>query len=262
MPIVTLTTDFGNKDHTAGALKGILLRQNESVRIVDITHNIKPFNIAEAAFVLKNAYTSFPEGTVHINTVNDEDIRVVRYIAARHNNHYFIGFDNGLFAMIFNDQEPETAIELTVPEQNGTAFSQHWKNAFATTAAQLLSGQDISKLGRTITEIKRKVGVFPTIQESVLRGTVIYIDTFQNVIINVSKDVFKRVRQDRDFTIRYRNRTGETINSISESYHDVPQGESLCRFNSAGYLEIAINSGKASSLLGLKVGDYVQIDFQ
>ncbi|GIV32901.1 MAG: hypothetical protein KatS3mg031_0436 [Chitinophagales bacterium] len=262
MPIVTLTTDFGNKDYSVGTLKGLLLSYNPGIQIVDITHNVNAFNIVEGAFVLKNAYPYFPQDTVHLITINDEDLRTVRLVAARYHNHYFVGLDNGLFTILFDNKEPDVVIELSDDSFTDNDALHGWKKLLALVAARLSNGEDIRKLGRPLSELKKKSDLHPALYGSALRGTVIYVDNFQNVIINITKDIFRRVGQNREFTLRYRNKTGESLHSISESYHDVPPGECLCRFNASGYLEIAINSGKASSLLGLKVGDYVQIDFQ
>ena len=257
MPIVTLTTDFGTKDYYAGMLKGTMLSLCGNLTIVDISHNIQPFNITEAAFVLKNAFSSFPEGTVHVVSVNDQDDRAVRYIAAEYLKHFFIGFDNGLFSMIF-EKEPDAVVEI-VHGQNGSVASFPWKNIFARAACALAQDKKISAIGKPAREILTKTGLTPVVQESLIRGSVIYVDSFHNLVVNVNKDLFGKIRKERNYTISFRR---EKITGISDSYHDVPEGEMLCLFNSAGYMEIAINSGKAGNLLGLNIGDTVQIDFE
>lgn len=261
MPVVTLTTDFGSKDYFVGALKGELLKLYSNLTIVDVSHHIKPFNITEASFVLKNAYPSFPEGSVHVVTVNDQDDRIARYIAAEYEKHFFIGMDNGLFNMIFN-HPPDGIAELPAFMMNGTLTTYPGKKIFAKAACELALGKKIGELGKPVAELTKRLGLEPVVQESLIRGTVIHIDSFQNVIVNITRELFSRVRGKRDFSISYRSKRTEAIDTISESYYDVPQGYRLCLFNSSGYLEIAIHCGEAGSLLGLKVGDYVQIDFQ
>ncbi len=258
MPIVTLTTDFGIKDYYVGMLKGAMLNINDRLAVVDISHYIQPFNITEAAFVLKNSFYSFPKGTVHLVTVNNEDDRTAKYIAAEYQGHFFLGFDNGLFSMVF-DRQPDAVAEVIHAGQNGSAASFPWKNIFAKAACALAKSGRLDDVGKPLKEIQTRTGLAPTVQESLIRGSIIYIDAFHNVIINVSKDLFSKTRRERSYTISFRR---EKISNISESYHDVEEGEMLCLFNSAGYLEIAINSGKASNLLGLNIGDTVLIDFE
>ena len=257
MPVITLTTDFGNRDYYAGMLKGTMLTLLPGATIVDISNNIQPFNITEAAFVLKNSFYSFPEGSVHVICVNDQDDRQIKYIAATWKKHFFVGFDNGTLSMIF-DEKPEAAVELAHPSQNGTtAFL--WKNVFAKAACHLAQGRELSELGKPVTELAVKTGLTPAVHESLIKGNVIYVDSFNNLVVNITKDLFGKLQAGRNYTISFRR---EKITTISESYRDVPEGEMVCMFNSAGYLEIAINSGKASSLLGLNVGDAVLIDFE
>ncbi|HXH19851.1 MAG TPA: SAM-dependent chlorinase/fluorinase [Chitinophagales bacterium] len=258
MPIVTLTTDFGTKDYFVGMLKGTMLRLCANLTIIDISHNIQPFNITEAAFVLKNSFSSFPDGTVHVVSVNDQDERTVRYIAAEYRKHFFIGFDNGILSMIF-EKKPDAIVEISHEGQNGTMPSFPWKNVFAKAACRIAEEGKIADIGKPLNALLTKTGLTPVVQDSLIRGSIIYIDSFHNVVVNVSKELFESLRRDRNYTISFRR---EKITSISESYHDVPEGEKLCLFNSAGYLEIAINSGKASSLLGLNIGDTVLIDFE
>jgi len=261
VPIVTLTTDFGDKDYYVGALKGELLKALPDFTIIDISHNIKPYNISEAAFVLKNSFSSFPEGTVHIVTVNDQDERGIRYLAVDYEKQFFVGLDNGIFNMVFN-HAPEHIVELPSHKQNGTLVYFSSKKIFAHAAAQLATGKNISALGTAVPALNERTGLEPVVQESLIRGIVIHIDSFQNVIVNVTHDLFARVRKQRNFSITYRSRRKETIASISESYYDVAQGEKLCLFNASGYMEIAINCGEAGRLLGIKTGDYISIEFE
>lgn len=261
MPIVTLTTDFGNRDFYAGALKGELLQAAPGLTVIDISHNIKPYSISEAAFVLKNAFTSFPEGTVHVVTVNDQDKRHIRFIAAEYEKHFFVGMDNGIFTMVFNNP-PTDIVQLPAHGQNGILTTYPSRKILAAAASKIATGTKLSDLGSPVTALNKRMGLEPVIQESLIRGTVIHVDSFQNVIVNITKDLFDRVRNNRNFSVSYRSKRSEAISAISENYFDVPPGERVCLFNSSGYLEIAINCGEASSLLGIKVGDYVLVDFE
>lgn len=259
MPIITLTTDFGTKDFYTGALKGAILKACDRVDIIDLTHDIEPFNITEAAFVLRNAYPNFPEGTVHIVNVNDQDNRESRCVIIEQEGQYFIGFDNGIFSLVFNE-DPDQIVEYLDFPQNGSLSTFPGKDVFAKIAGQIIEGKSIEQIGRKIHDINRRTSLLPIVQDALIRGTVIYVDSFHNVILNVTKELFEEIGQNRNFVVSFKR--NERINEISGNYFDVPQGEKLCLFNSAGYMEIAINSGKASSLLGLNIGDIVQIDFE
>lgn len=256
--IVTLITDFGTKDFYTGALKGAILSRCSSVNIVDISNSIEPFNITDAAFVLLNAYPSFPEGAIHLVSVNDLDERECRYIAIKHNGHYFLGLDNGIFSLVFN--EPDEIFELNSFSENGSKSDIVINSIFAQAISQIDSGKGLAGLGIPIQSIHTRTNLIPVVQDSLIRGSVIYIDSFKNVILNVRKELFNEIGQQRNFSISFKR--NERIESISASYHDVPKGEKLCLFNSNNFMEIAINSGKASSLLGLNIGDVVLIDFE
>ena len=258
MPIVTLTTDLGFRDFNLGALKGNILHFAPALNIVDITHNIQQFSVVEAAFVLKNAFNNFPKGTAHLITVNDMDERTIKLIAAKYEDHYFITFDNGCLSLIF-EHAPEEIVALKLPGENGVKQQPTTKQLLASAAAKISMGTSLSELGEAIKSITSRINLSPVVQDNLIRGQIIFVDAFSNLIVNITQDLFSEARNGRDFAVSFRR---DKIKKISDNYHDVPQGEKLCIFNSSGYLKIAINSGKASSLLGLAVGDQIQIDFQ
>lgn len=252
--IITLTTDFGTRDFYAASLKGAVWTACPNANVVDVTNHVNPFNIQEAAFILRNTWQNFPEGTIHIVSVSDRDDADCRHLVLKHREHYFIGSDNGLFSLVF-DEEPELAYEPTI-----AADAADYASMVATIAQYICADKEFAAIGRPIFEIRRLTSLAPVIQEGLLRGTVIYVDRFENVITNITWQVFNRVRGDRKFVIYFKR--NERITEISTDFFDVPEGEKLCIFNAAGYLELAINKGKASSLLGMKVGDSLQIDFE
>ena len=258
MPIITLITDFGTKDFYAGALKGQILSEIPAIQLVDISHRVEAFNINEAAFCLKNAYAHFPENTVHLVLVNDDFSNDLRCLAVKHKGHYFLGFDNGMFNLAF-EGEPELAVELSISGEADMYRPAVFQQLLIATAKELLGGRPISQLGRQVHHIKQRTGIQPVTQESVLRGTVIYIDEFENAITNITKTLFEDNQKGRQFDLLFKR--NERLSEISRDYNAVPEGEKLCSFNSSGYLEIAINKGRASSLLGLRLGDTIQIDF-
>lgn len=258
MPIITLTTDLGDRDIYQAALKGSILKLQPTVNIVDITHSISAFNVQQAAFVLKNSFYYFPDNTVHligIDTVyNDE----TRYLAIKYKNHFFVGADNGIFSLMF-DTQPDEMVEINIM-QDLKFLHFPLADIFVKAACHLAAGGALSKIGIPVTATEKKMTLQPIIEKNMIKGSVIYIDSFQNVITNITKEFFNRIQKGRNFTLYFKR--NETIKRLSWHYNEVPEGEKLCLFGISDHLEIAINKGKASGLLGLNLGDSVIIDFE
>lgn len=257
MAIITLTTDLGYKDFYQAALKGSILSLLPNVNIIDITHNISAFNIPQAAFVLKNAFPYFPKGTVHLIGINSVFDEKTKYLAVNYKGHYFVGSDNGVFSLIF-DEHPSEIVELSIM-QDLKFLHFPLTDIFAKAACHLAAGGKMKEIGIPVDELEEKVHLQPVIEHNVIKGSVIYIDSFQNVITNISKDLFSKIQQNRDFMLYFRK--NESISQLSWHYNEVPEGEKLCLFGISNYLEIAINKGNASGLLGLHLGDIVRVEF-
>lgn len=257
MGTITLTTDLGHTDFYQAALKGSLLNLYPTVNIVDISHQIPSFDIQQAAFVLKNAYRYFPKKTVHLIGIDSVYSRNTRYLAVRYDDYYFVGTDNGIFSLLF-DGEPDEAVELTVV-QDLKFLHFPLTDIFAKAAVYLAKGGKLSDIGSPVHHIEQRAVVQPVIDKDTIRGRVIYIDSFQNIITNITKELFTEVQNNRSFTLHFRR--NETINQLSWHYNEVPEGEKLCLFGISNHLEIAINKGNASGLLGLHIGDIVRVDF-
>ncbi|MBL7775475.1 MAG: SAM-dependent chlorinase/fluorinase [Saprospiraceae bacterium] len=255
-PVITLTTDFGHRDYYAGALKGALLRACPFVQVVDISHAIAAYDIVEAAFVVRNAFPEFPDGAIHLIGVNCVYDRDYRFVAVRHQEHFFVAPDNGVLSLLF-DQLPEADIR-TLPVAGNSHFPV--KHAFVEAAAHLGSRQPFEHLGIPGAPLLQRISLQPVITATRIRGTVIHIDTFENVIVNIRRDTFETAAKGRPFSLFFKR--NDPINRLSGNYSDVLVGEPLCLFNSAGYLEIAVNLGRAASLLGLKVEDVVELVFE
>ena len=254
IPVVTLTSDFGLKDYYLPVIKGAILSVNPSTNIVDITHQIENYNIVEAAFVVKNAWKSFPIGTIHIISVNDFAENSNGFLAIQYGGHYFIGPDNGIFSLLFSDATFR-AYRLRLP--TGSKFPL--KEIYASAVEHLQNNVPIAQIGEYVSEVEQRINLRPVITHSRIQGAVIHIDTYENVIVNIDKTLFEQVGHGRHFNIYFKRH--EPIKQLSTSYFDVPIGETVAFFNSADFLEIAINMGKASSLLDLKLEDSIQIDF-
>jgi S-adenosylmethionine hydrolase len=256
MPVITLTSDWGIKDHYLASVKGALLKQVPETGIVDISHQIEPHNLTEAAFVIRNCYRDFPPGTIHIIGVSTEESEKNPHTAVFAEGQYFIGADNGIFSLIF-DAPPEKIVEIALM-QDSEYFTFSTRDRFVKAAAMLARGEDIMTLGPGRDTLNEKILFAPVVENDVIKGLVIYVDNYENLVTNIRRDRFREVGRNRKFTISFR---GEEIRKIHESYADVPVGEILALFGSHGFLEIAMNNGRASGLLGLNPNDTVRVEF-
>ncbi|WP_113662469.1 SAM hydrolase/SAM-dependent halogenase family protein [Pedobacter nanyangensis] len=257
MAIITLTTDLGSKDFYQAALKGSILNIFPSVNIIDITHEVPAFNISYAAFVLKNAYIYFPKNTVHLIGIDSVFNENTKYIALRYKDHYFVGADNGIFSLLF-EEKPDELVELNIM-QDLKFLHFPLVDILVKAAVHLAKGGKLKEIGIAADDIEQRMLLHPVIERDIIRGSVIFIDRFSNVITNITKDLFTKVQRNRDFTLYFRK--SETITQLSWHYNEVPEGEKLCLFGISNHLEIAINKGKASGLLGLHLNDIVRVEF-
>lgn len=248
MPLVTLTSDIGEQDYLVGAVKGRLLRINPQFEIIDITHKLSPFNYPQAAYVCRNAIKNFPEFTYHIVLVNLFESKPEQLLFAFHKDQYLICADNGLLEMIL-EEKPEMVIGISL-EKTAIKNTLYCMDVAAKAITQLMNGEPIQNIGVPDAAYVEKKPLRPTSGEDWIEGQIIFIDHFENVIVNITQDQFEQQRKGRRFKIVFKR--DEVIERISGSYADVPQGEKLVLFNSAGYMEIAINKGNAAGLFGLK----------
>lgn len=255
MPIVTLTTDFGWRDHYPAMIKGAMLCEHPGLNIVDITHSVSNYDIVQAAFLFGNAWGSFPEGTIHLISVNDYYAPRKRFLATTWKGHFFIAPDNGVFNLIFGEEMPPHFYELEYEEEAPLPL----QDIYARAVGYLAHGRPIIEIGLPAEDIERRITLQPVISHSQIRGSVIYVDNYDNAITNVTRELFDKVGAGRAFQLYFKRHA--PIRRLSRDYHDRPVGEPLCLFNAAGYLEIAVNMGRACTLFGLKEEETIQIDF-
>jgi len=255
MQFITLTTDFGTQDFYVGALKGALFRRMPSLQVVDISHDIPPFDIVRGAFVVANMWREFPEGTIHLMGINCVYQPDFRFVAARHEGHFFIAPDNGLLSLLFTNLEPNDLRNLSADPAEHFAV----KNIFADAVVHLAEGKPFEELGEHAAPLLERISIQPVITPTQIRGTVILVDNFENVVVNIRREVFEAAAHERSFSLFFKR--NDPIIQLSGNYCDVAVGEQLCLFNTAGFLEIAVNMGRAATLLGLKVEDVVEIVF-
>jgi S-adenosyl-L-methionine hydrolase (adenosine-forming) len=248
MAILTLTSDIGQQDYLAGAIKGQLLQINPDFNIADITHTLSPFNYPQAAYVCRNAIKNFPAFTYHIILVNLFEQKPEHLLLAFHNDQYILCADNGLLTMIL-EGKPEMIIGLPLDKlaiKNTLYCVQIIGNAIN----DLIKGKSLQDIGVPDVSFVEKNHLRALLGDKWIEGQIIFIDNFENVIVNITRNEFEEQRKGRSFRIVFKR--DEVIDKISETYADVPDGEKLALFNSAGYLEIAINKGNAAGLFGLQ----------
>lgn len=248
MPLLTLTSDIGHQDYLIGAVKAQLLDVNPEFTIIDISHSISPFNYPQAAYICRSAIKNFPEFTYHIILVNLFEKKPEQLLLAFHKNHYFLCADNGLLSMIL-EEKPEMIIGIPL-EKLARKDTLYCTGIMGKTISQLVQGESIKNIGIADINYMEKNHLRPLLDNNWIEGQIIFIDNFENVIVNITREQFEEQRKGRSFRIVFKR--DEVIDRISETYADVAQGEKLALFNSAGYLEIAINKGNAAGLFGLK----------
>jgi len=258
MSIITLTTDFGLKDPFVGIMKGVILSINPKVTLVDLTHNITPQNVKEATFALHSAYRFFPKGTIHVVVVDPGVGSKRRPLLVQTQDYFFIAPDNGVLELIFRENKPKV-YHLNNPQffLKKISATFHGRDVFAPIAAYLTLSIPPEKLGKEINDYNRLDWPLPQIENDTLKGTIIYIDRFGNLITNISQRLFQDFIKNSPFLIKIK---GVTLNQIAPYYQAVPPGEIIAIWDSSDYLEIACSLGNAQEKLGVKVGEKVEVE--
>ena len=275
MAIITLTTDFGEKDHFAGAIKGAIYSELSNTKIVDISHSVSPFNISEAAYIILNAYSSFPKGTIHVIGIDSELSPENKHIAIKLDDHYFICANNGIMSMICAEIAPEKIVEINIHDKIETSFSV--LDIFVKVACHIARGGTLEVIGKVINNIKPIKNLVPFVndEKNQIIGSVIYIDNYGNVVTNIKRIFFENIQKTRSFEISARNhkfsrvynKYSDIVNFDIEESRRNDEGKGMVVFNSSDYLEIAVyksncsTTGSASTLMGLKTMDTVTVNF-
>ena len=275
MAIITLTTDYGNKDYSVSSLKAKLISNIDNIRIVDISHDISPFNLSEAGYVLEGAFRDFPKGTIHILSVDSELTPENRHIAIMYEGSFFIGADNGVFSLIFRDKKPDQIVEINIHSNYNNNISAD--ELFVKVASHIKRSGPLNVVGTEIKKIKEITNLRPVINKEInqILGSVIYIDNYGNVVTNITEKLFKEISKTRPFVINARN---VKFSKIYKNYSDAidfslekkdreEDGKKIAIFNNLGYLQLCIyrsnpqTVGSASTLFGLNYRDVVSVQF-
>ena len=247
MPVITLTTEWRASDYYIGAMKGALLSKCPEAQIIDLAHEIQTYNVIQTAFILKNNFYLYPPETIHIVCVDTEEYEEKRHVVMKFREHFFIGTDNGIFSLISEDQ-PYEAVEINPSSKNELSTFPEL-NVFTRAAQTLYKNKNIDSLGGTGYELSKQTLFLPVIDDNMLNGNVVYIDSYKNAVTNIHHDLFRQIGKNRKFDIYVQSYHHKYKTSrINLKYGETEPGELLAIFNSLGFLEIAINKGPASEL--------------
>ena len=277
MQIITLISDTGSQDYYVASIKGALFKINPEFKIIDISHSIDAFDVANAAFQLRCCYKDFPDGTIHLIGVDSEPMIVPpaysddrKFIASyptimKFQNQYFISNDNGFFGAFLDEHKPQELWRYNINANNIEEIKFPMKNCFVKIAEKIQNGEKIKTFADSVQSYKKAFIPKALIEEFIIRGVVIHVDSFGNLITNITRQDFERYPADAPFTIRFHN--DYFIDVISETYNQVQAGEKVAVFNENDFLEIAVNrgatttTGGADKLFGVKTRDLIKIEF-
>jgi len=257
-PIITLLTDFGLRDPYVASMKGVILSINPQCILVDITHQVSPYDIKEGAFILAQAYSTFPKGTIHLSVVDPGVGSPRKPILFVTKNYFFIGPDNGLFAFALKREKLKKVIALGkmaffLPEVSPTF---HGRDLFAPVAAHLSFGIAPESFGRVIKSWNEISFPEPVLRQEKLIGEVVHIDTFGNLVCNIDYKSLLQFSKGRPFVIKIGKRT---MRGLKQGYWKGRKNEPMALIGSGGFLEISVRERNAQKLFDVKKGDKITV---
>jgi S-adenosyl-L-methionine hydrolase (adenosine-forming) len=248
---ITLLTDFGLKDPYVGIMKGVILTIFPDVRIVDITHEVDPQDVREGAFVIEEYYRFFEKGTIHVAVVDPTVGSDRRPIGLCKDGYFFVGPDNGLFTLLYDDNAQVHTIENRRYMRKDISATFHGRDIFAPAAAYLASGVQLPMFGSVLQNPVRLSGMYPVVEQNILNGEIVRFDHFGNAITNITKAAIDDFVGVRPFMIKLQ---GMSFSTINHSYYE---DEITCLIGSAGYLEFGCFKGSIKEKMNLRKGDPV-----
>ncbi len=257
-PVIALLTDFGSRDHYAGVMKGVILGICPDVTLVDISHDLPPHDLVFAAHELAAAYRFFPPGTIFLVVVDPGVGTTRRGLAVDIGDRKFVAPDNGVLTAVLQETAPKKVVELTERRFARPTVSRTFegRDRFAPAAAWLAKGTHFEAFGRAVTDYRMLDLPLPVLDNGVLRGRVIRIDRFGNVVTNIDRKSFDKLAGAAVLQLTVR---GQQIARIVSTYADIPPGEVGALFGSTEHLECSAQSESAAERLGAAVGDPVEL---
>lgn len=251
LPLVTLLTDFGDRDHFVASMKGVILTINPQVRIIDLSHHVQAHDIEEAAFILKSCYRYFPDGTIHVAVVDPGVGSRRRPLLVRTSRWFFIAPDNGLLSHVFSEES-----EVEVRHIENAQYRHHspgatfdGRDVFAPSAAWLTRGQSVGSYGRVLHDYVRLSIAQPKWDKQALVGQVVHVDCFGNLLSNLTPEHLREVQERTgriDVCVRI---AGYTIEGLVSSYSEGSRSEPRALVNSNGQIEVFVTEGRAVDLI-------------
>jgi S-adenosylmethionine hydrolase len=248
VPCLTLLSDFGLQDASLATTKGILMQHLPEVPMVDVSHDVEPFHLQQAAYLLLSSYASFPEGSVHVMLFDVWSEATPRLLLCERGGHFFLAPDNGVLPLAFGSEMPDVWTCYELPK---TGCYADWIQQVGRIARAIFCGRSESIKGERCTTKAAPTVWQPCLWDDAVECQVIHIDRYENVVLNMRREQFDTLAAGRPFRVRFMR--DDEISGISHSYCDVPAGEKLVRFNRSGFMEICMNRGKAASLLGFSM---------
>jgi S-adenosyl-L-methionine hydrolase (adenosine-forming) len=255
-PIITLTTDYGMNDHLVGTMKGVILKINPDVTIVDITHNVTPFDLLDGALAIGSAYSYFPPKTIHVIVVDPGVGTDRRPLLVTAGNQYFIAPDNGVLSVVYEREQ-----DLIVRHANAEHYylqplskTFHGRDVFAPVAAWLSKGWQPASMGEDITDFKRFALPRPKSSEGTLKGIVMRVDTFGNLVTNFRAEDLPEASAENGDTAISLQVGNQQVSRLVSTFAQGNAGEPIAYVGSSGYVEVAVNKGNASRTLGIGRG--------
>jgi S-adenosylmethionine hydrolase len=257
-PVIALLSDFGSRDHYVGTMKGVMLGICPDVTFVDITHDIAPHDVLDGAIELAAAYRFFPAGTIFLAVVDPGVGSGRRGVAAEVGDYRFVCPDNGLLSAVIREVPPRKVVELTERRYARPTVSRTFegRDRFAPAAAWIAKGIQLAALGRNVPELRRLDIPEAVVTEDVVRGAVLRIDRFGNLVTNIERKAFEKFARDTRVQV---TAGGASVGRLVATYADIQSGEVCALFGSTDHLELAANAGRAADMLGLPRGAIVQI---
>ncbi len=258
MAIVTLLTDMGYRDPYLAMAKGKLIGGVKDLQLVDTSHD--PSVTSDqmiASFMLRNVVPQFPKGTIHIISVNTTLDFGSRHVVFEHKGHYFVGSDSGIFFM-FLGEHPQRVFDITGYAKAHTTFPL--MDIFVPAVIDIIQGKGLEEIGSTEIKLVEKTMFHPTVEPGRIVGSILYVDVHGNLITNITRNLFEKVRNGRKFKIYVRSAT-YSVSKISNNYNEVIEGEIVAVINYSGLIEIAMHNANCAKMLGVEVRSSMIIEF-
>lgn len=257
-PVIALLSDFGSRDHYAGTMKGVMLGICPDVSFVDLTHDIAPHDVVDAALQLAAAVRYFPPNTIFLVVVDPGVGSARRGIAAEAGDYRFVAPDNGVLTAVFRELPPKRVVELTERRYARPTVSRTFegRDRFAPAAAWLAKGVQLTALGRPVRDYHQIELAEATMHGESVRGQVVRIDRFGNLVTNVDRRLLDKFAQGQAVAV---TAGGHPVARLVATYAEILPGEVCALFGSTDHLELAANAGSAAEQLALSRGAVVEI---